>query len=146
MPIRTAEAEWKGNLQEGGGKMKLGSGAYEGPFTFKSRMENGPGTNPEELIGAAHAGCFSMAFSHQLASAGHPPKRVYTKAAVKFEKTDSGFAITRIDLDTEGEVPGISEAKFLELAEAAKKGCPVSKALAGTEIALKARLISAAGA
>lgn len=146
MPVRTAEAEWKGNLQEGGGKMKLGSGAYEGPFTFKSRMENGPGTNPEELIGAAHAGCFSMAFSHQLASAGHPPKRVYTKAAVKFEKTDSGFAITRIDLDTEGEVPGISEAKFLELAEAAKKGCPVSKALAGTEIALKARLISAAGA
>ncbi len=146
MPIRTAEAEWKGNLSEGGGKMKLGSGAYEGPFTFKSRMENGPGTNPEELIGAAHAGCFSMAFSHQLASAGHPPKRVHTKAAVKFEKTDSGFTITRIDLDTEGEVPGISEATFLELAEAAKKGCPVSKALAGTEIVLKARLISSAGA
>ncbi|MGH9326426.1 MAG: OsmC family protein [Terriglobia bacterium] len=146
MPIRTAEAEWKGNLQEGGGKIKLGSGQYEGPFSFKSRMENGPGTNPEELIGAAHAGCFSMAFSHQLASAGHPPRRVHTRADVKFEKTSSGFAITRIDLDTEGEVPGISEAKFQELAEAAKKGCPVSKALAGTEIVLKATLISAAGA
>lgn len=146
MPIRTAEAEWKGNLAEGGGKMKLGSGAYEGPFTFKSRMENGPGTNPEELIGAAHAGCFSMAFSHQLASAGHPPKRVHTKANVDFEKTDAGFAITSIALETEGEVPGISEAKFQELAEAAKKGCPVSKALAGTNITLKAKLVSAAGA
>lgn len=146
MPIRTAEGEWKGTLQEGSGRMKLGSGAFEGPFSFKSRMENGQGTNPEELVGAAHAGCFSMAFSHQLASAGHPAKRIRTKASVNFEKTDSGFAITRIDLDTEGEVPGISEAKFLELAEAAKKGCPVSKALAGTNITLKAKLVSAAGA
>lgn len=141
MPVRNAEAEWKGNLPEGGGKMKLGSGAYEGPFTFKSRMENGPGTNPEELIGAAHAGCFSMAFSHQLATAGFPPKRVHTKAAVNFEKTDSGFAITSITLDTEGEVPGIDDAKFQELAEGAKKGCPVSKALAGTTINLKAKLV-----
>jgi lipoyl-dependent peroxiredoxin len=146
MPIRTAEAEWKGNLQEGSGKMKLGSGAFEGPFTFKSRMENGPGTNPEELIGAAHAGCFSMAFSHQLASAGFTPKRVYTKSSVRFEKTESGFAISQIALETEGEVPGISEAKFLELAEAAKKGCPVSKALAGTNITLSARLVSASHA
>ncbi|MGH9405525.1 MAG: OsmC family protein [Terriglobia bacterium] len=146
MPTRSAEAEWKGNLSDGGGKMKLGSGAFEGPFSFKSRMESGAGTNPEELIGAAHAGCFSMALSHQLASAGHPPKRVHTKAAVKLEKTDSGFAITGIELDTEGEVPGISEAKFLELAEAAKRGCPVSKALAGTNITLRARLLSAAGA
>lgn len=146
MPVRTAEAEWKGNLPEGSGKMKLGSGAYEGPFTFKSRMENGPGTNPEELIGAAHAGCFSMAFSHQLATAGHAPKRVHTSAKVTFEKTDAGFAITSIALETEGEVPGISEAKFQELAEAAKKGCPVSKALAGTNITLKAKLISAASA
>ncbi len=146
MPIRTAEAEWKGNLMEGSGEMKLGTGAYEGPFSFKSRMENGPGTNPEELIAAAHAGCFSMAFSAQLASAGHPPKRVHTKAAVKFEKTDSGFAITSIHLDSEGEVPGITETKFQELAEAAKKGCPVSKALAGTNISLTAKLVSAASA
>lgn len=146
MAVRTAEAEWKGNLAEGGGKMKLGSGAFEGPFSFKSRMENGPGTNPEELIGAAHAGCFSMAFSHQLSTAGHPPKRVHTNAAVTFEKTDAGFTITSIALDTEGEVPGISEAKFQELAEAAKKGCPVSKALAGTTITLKARLVSGASA
>lgn len=146
MPIRTAEAEWKGNLTEGGGKMKLGSGAYEGPFSFKSRMENGPGTNPEELIGAAHAGCFSMAFSHQLATAGFPPKRVHTHANVRFEKGEAGFAISQIALETEGEVPGISDAKFQELAEAAKKGCPVSKALAGTEITLKARLVSASSA
>lgn len=146
MPVRTAEAEWKGNLAEGQGRMKLGSGGYDGPFTFKSRMESGPGTNPEELIGAAHAGCFSMAFSHQLASAGFTPKRIHTKANVRFEKTDAGFAISQIALETEGEVPGISEAKFLELAEAAKKGCPVSKALAGTNIALNARLVSASRA
>jgi lipoyl-dependent peroxiredoxin len=146
MPVRTAEAEWKGTLMEGGGRMKLGSGAFDGPFTFKSRMENGPGTNPEELIGAAHAGCFSMAFSHQLANAGFAPKRVYTKANVRFEKSDAGFAISQVALETEAEVPGISEAKFLELAEAAKKGCPVSKALAGTNITLNARLVSASGA
>ncbi len=146
MAVRTAEAEWKGNLIEGAGKMKLGSGAYEGPFTFKSRMEDGPGTNPEELIGAAHAGCFSMAFSHQLATAGYPPRRVHTQASVRFEKGDAGFSISGIALETEGEVPGISEAKFQELAEAAKKGCPVSKALAGTTITLKAKLVSAAGA
>jgi lipoyl-dependent peroxiredoxin len=146
MPVRTAEAEWKGNLMEGSGRMKLGSGAFDGPFTFKSRMESGPGTNPEELIGAAHAGCFSMAFSHQLASAGFAPKRVRTRANVRFEKSDSGFSISEIGLETEGEVPGISEAKFLELAEAAKKGCPVSKALAGTRITLNAKLVSASSA
>ncbi len=146
MPIRTAEAEWKGDLMEGSGKMRLGTGAYEGPFSFKSRMENGPGTNPEELIAAAHAGCFSMAFSAQITSAGHAPRRIHTKANVKFEKTDGGFAITSIHLDSEGEVPGISEAQFQELAEAAKKGCPVSKALAGTSISLTARLVSTASA
>jgi lipoyl-dependent peroxiredoxin len=146
MPVRTAEAEWKGNLMEGEGRMKLGSGAFDGPFTFKSRMENGPGTNPEELIGAAHAGCFSMALSHQLASAGFTPKRVHTKANVRFEKGDAGFAISQIALETEAEVPGINEAKFLELATAAKNGCPVSKALAGTNITLNARLVSASHA
>jgi osmotically inducible protein OsmC len=146
MPVRTGEAEWKGNLIEGQGRMKLGSGAYEGPFSFRSRMENGPGTNPEELIGAAHAGCFSMAFSYQLASAGFTPKRVHTKANVRFDKVESGFSISQIALETEAEVPGISEAKFQELAESAKSGCPVSKALAGTNITLNARLVSASGA
>ncbi len=141
MPARSAEAEWKGNLMEGQGKMKLGTGAYEGPYTFKSRMENGPGTNPEELIGAAHAGCFSMAFSAGLGKAGFSPKRVRTKAAVHFDKVGDGFAITRIDLETEAVVPGIDNARFLELAEGAKKNCPVSKALAGTQINLKAKLL-----
>ena len=144
MPVRNAEAEWRGNLFEGAGHMKLGTGSYDGPFTFKSRMEDGPGTNPEELIAAAHAGCFSMALSAQLSGAGHPPKRVHTKALVHFDKVEGGFAITSIDLDTEGEVPGIDSAKFEELAQAAKKGCPVSKALAATKINLKATLVSAA--
>ncbi len=144
MPVRYAEAEWKGNLMEGSGKMKLGSGTYDGPFSFKSRMADGAGTNPEELIGAAHAGCFSMAFSAQLSNAGFPPKRVHTKAAVHFTKSDAGFSISSIDLETEGEVPGIDHTKFQELAEGAKKGCPVSKALAGTTINLKATLIAAA--
>jgi lipoyl-dependent peroxiredoxin len=145
MPVRNAEAEWKGNLPEGQGRMKLGSGAYEGTYTFKSRMENGPGTNPEELIGAAHAGCFSMALSHQLATAGFTPKRVHTNAVVHFDKVEGGFAITRIDLTTEAEVPGIDNAKFQELAEGAKKGCPVSKALAGTQINLQAQLAATTG-
>lgn len=144
MPVRNAEAEWKGDLMQGSGHMRLGTGAYEGPFSFKSRMEEGPGTNPEELIGAAHAGCFSMAFSAQLAKAGFTPRRVHTKAAVHFDKVEGGFAITRVELETEGDVPGIDNAKFQELAEAAKKGCPVSKALAGTSITLKATLGSAA--
>ena len=144
MPIRTAEAEWKGNLLQGQGRMKLGTGAFEGPFSFKSRMEEGTGTNPEELIGAAHAGCFSMAFSATLEKAGFAPKRVHTKAGVRFDKVEGGFAITGIELTTEAEVPGIDQAKFQELAGAAKAGCPVSKALAGTSITLKATLISAA--
>jgi lipoyl-dependent peroxiredoxin len=141
MPVRNAEAEWKGNLMEGSGHMKMASGSYDGPFTFKSRMESGPGTNPEELIAAAHAGCFSMAFSATLAKAGFAPKRVHTKAAVRFEKVGDGFAITQIDLSTEGEVPGIDNAKFQELAQGAKAGCPVSKALAGTKINLAAKLV-----
>lgn len=140
MPVRSAEAEWKGNLLEGSGHMKMGN-SYDGPFTFKSRMENGPGTNPEELIAAAHSGCYSMAFSATLAKNGFAPKRVHTKANVKFEKVGDGFSITNIELDTEGEVPGIDAAKFQELAEAAKKGCPVSRALTGTNITLKAKLV-----
>lgn len=143
MPVRNAEAEWKGTLLEGQGHMKMGT-AYDGPFTFKSRMESGAGTNPEELIAAAHAGCFSMAFSAGLSKVGFTPKRVHTKAAVHFDKVPEGFAITSIDLQTEAEVPGIDNAKFQELAEGAKNGCPVSKALAGTKITLNARLVSAA--
>ncbi|HLY59548.1 MAG TPA: OsmC family protein [Terriglobia bacterium] len=140
MPVRNAEAEWKGNLLEGSGHMKIGN-SYDGPFTFKSRMEEGPGTNPEELIAAAHSGCFSMAFSATLGKAGFAPKRVHTTASVHFEKVADGFAIASIDLATEAEVPGIDNAKFQELAEGAKKGCPVSKALAATKINLQAKLL-----
>ncbi len=140
MPVRSAEAEWKGNLLEGSGHMKMGT-SYDGPFTFKSRMEDGAGTNPEELIAAAHAGCFSMAFSAGLSKAGFTPKRVHTKAGVHFEKMPEGFSIMSIDLQTEAEVPVIDNAKFQELAEAAKKGCPVSRALAGAKINLQAKLL-----
>jgi osmotically inducible protein OsmC len=141
MPIRKSEAAWQGNLMEGNGHMRLGTGAYDGPFSFQSRMENGDGTNPEELIAAAHAGCFSMAFSAGLAKAGFTPKRVHTTASVHFDKVETGFAITGIDLEMEADVPGLDEAKFLEVAQGAKKGCPVSRALAATPITLKARLI-----
>ena len=139
--VRTSEAEWKGSLPEGGGTMKLGSGAYQGAYSFKSRFESGTGTNPEELIGAAHAGCFSMALSHGLSQAGHTPKRVHTTAKVHLDKAGGGFAITKIELDCEAEVPGIDEATFRQQAETAKTNCPVSKALAGTDIALNARLV-----
>jgi len=142
MPVRQAEALWEGNLLKGKGKMKLGSGAFEGAFSFASRFENGTGTNPEELIGAAHAGCFSMALSFMLEKAGYSPERVHTVARVHIDKAGEGFRITAIELDTEARIPGIDEKKFLEQAEAAKKGCPVSQALAGTEISLKARLLS----
>lgn len=143
MPTRNSSAVWEGDLKSGKGRMKLGSGAYEGTYSFQSRFENGQGTNPEELIAAAHAGCFSMALSHRLASNGFTPKSVKTSAKANLEKVGDGFKITWIELDTEGEVPGIDEKKFLEHAEAAKKGCPVSQALAGTEIRLKARLLAA---
>jgi osmotically inducible protein OsmC len=123
--------------------MKLGSGAYEGAYTFKSRMEDGAGTNPEELIAAAHAGCYSMALSATLAGAGFTPTSVETTAKVKFEKVEAGFAITGITLVTVADVPGISESVFLEKAGAAKEGCPVSKALKSVEITLDARLASA---
>jgi lipoyl-dependent peroxiredoxin len=141
MATRSSSAEWRGNLKDGSGKMRLGSGAYEGAFSFASRFENGTGTNPEELIAAAHAGCFSMALSHGLAQAGHAPKRVATTARVHLEKVEGGFGITRIELQCEAEVPGIDEATFRQQAEAAKQGCPVSKALAGTQISLQAKLV-----
>jgi osmotically inducible protein OsmC len=140
MPTRTADAEWRGDLRGGAGTMKLPSGAYQGPYTFASRFEEGQGSNPEELIAAAHAGCFSMAFSNGLAQAGFTPTRVHTTARVT---VIAGQGITKIELDTEGEVPGIDAAKFQELAEAAKQNCPVSKALASVpEIQLNAKLVS----
>jgi len=141
MPVRNAEAVWEGNLLKGKGKMKLGSGAFEGAYSFSSRFENGLGTNPEELIGAAHAGCFSMALSFMLEQAGYTPERVHTSAKVHVDKVGDGFKITVIELECQGKIPGIDEKTFLEKAEAAKKGCPVSQALSGTEIRLKAMLV-----
>jgi osmotically inducible protein OsmC len=139
MPTRTADAEWSGNLREGKGTMRLPSGAYTGPYTFASRFEEGQGSNPEELIAAAHAGCFSMAFSNGLAQAGFTPTRVHTTAKVT---VIAGQGITKIELESEGEVPGIDDAKFQELAAVAKENCPVSKALASVpEISLNARLV-----
>lgn len=140
MPTRKAQARWEGKVSEGKGTMKLGSGAFEGSYSFKSRFEDGKGTNPEELIGAAHAGCFSMALSLFLEKAGNPPDWIETEAKVHIEKQGEGFAITAIELATEARVPGIEEKAFQEQAEAAKKNCPVSKALAGTEIKLSASL------
>ena len=144
MALRTASAVWEGDLKGGKGKMKLGSGAFEGAYSFASRFESGTGTNPEELIGAAHAGCYSMALSHLLASKGFTPKRVATTADVKLEKVGDGFKITNINLKMEADVPKIDEKTFMETAEAAKKGCPVSQALAGISITLQAKLLSAA--
>ncbi len=141
MPIRTASAIWEGDLKGGVGRMKLGSGAYEGAYSFGSRFEEAAGTNPEELIAAAHAGCFSMALAASLGRAGFTPKRVSTNARAHLEKLESGFAITRIELVTEAEVPGIDDDAFQAQAESAKANCPVSKALAGVEIALDAKLV-----
>jgi osmotically inducible protein OsmC len=131
MAVRGASAEWTGSLKEGAGKMRLDSGAFEGPFSFVSRFETGPGTNPEELIGAAHAGCFSMALAAALGRAGHNPTSIRTTAKVHLGTSDAGPSITRIDLDVVGEVPGIDAATFQQHAEGAKKGCVVSRALAG---------------
>jgi len=140
MPVRKASAVWEGSLKEGRGTVALGSGAFEGRYSFGSRFEEAGGTNPEELIGAAHAGCFSMALSGGLGRSGFTPKRVATSAKVYLEKVGEAFKITRIELDNESEIPGIDEATFREHAEKAKAGCPVSQALAGVEISLTARL------
>jgi osmotically inducible protein OsmC len=138
MAIRESSAIWKGSLTEGSGSMRLGSGAYEGAFSRASRFEDGPGTNPEELIGAAHAGCFSMYLSLILSKAGHVPTRIDTTAKVHLGE---GPKITLIELSTVGEVSGIDEKTFTEFAEQAKKGCPVSQALAAVDMNLKARLV-----
>ncbi len=137
MSIRNAEAVWTGTLKEGKGALKVGSGAFEGSYTWASRFAEAPGTNPEELIGAAHAGCFSMFLSGLLTKAGYAPTRIQTTAKVHLE---AGPTITLIELDTLAEVPGLDEKTFQEQAEAAKKSCPVSKALASVEVRLSARL------
>jgi len=138
---RTSEARWSGDLKAGRGNIKLGSGAFEGPYSFASRFENGTGTNPEELLGAAHAACFSMALSLALSLAGHVPTSVTTTATVHLEKSGAGFAITGIDLKTRGVVPGIAGPEFTRLAEETKTGCIVSRALASVPMRLDAQLL-----
>jgi osmotically inducible protein OsmC len=140
MPVRKSEAVWQGTLKEGSGTMRLASGRYEGPYTYSSRFEEAAGTNPEELIGAAHAGCFSMFLAALLGDNGYPAERIHTTAAVRLGE---GPTITKIELDTEAVVPGVDDALFQEMAAQAKAACPVSKALAAVpEITLNARLAS----
>ena len=141
MAVRKAEAVWQGSLKDGKGTMKLGSGAFEGAYSFSSRFEEGTGTNPEELIGAAHAGCYSMALSAELGKAGITPERIFTKAEVTLGKVGEKSRITTIHLDTEVKVSGIDAAKFQEIAAATKEGCPVSAALTGVNITLTARMV-----
>jgi osmotically inducible protein OsmC len=131
MAVRNAEAEWNGSLKEGNGRVKLGSGAFEGQYSFSSRFESGTGTNPEELVGAAHAGCFTMALSAGLGKAGLTPTRLHTTAKVHLGAVEGAPTITQIDLDVTGEVPGIDAATFTKHAEDAKKGCLISRALSG---------------
>lgn len=143
MATRSATAQWQGNLEQGSGKMALGTGAFEGPYTFESRFEEGTGTNPEELIAAAHAGCFSMALSLALSEAGTPPESIDTEAELQLRRGDAGPYIAGIRLTTRGRVPGIDAAAFEQAAESAKEGCIVSKALAGVDdITLDAALES----
>ncbi len=141
MPGRIAQAVWKGDLQSGAGRVKLGSGAFEGAYSYKSRFESGTGTNPEELLGAAHAGCFTMALSAALSREGFKVNSVDTTATVHLEKTEAGNTITHIDLVTKGDVEGIDEAKFKAAAEAAKTGCIVSRALAAVPMTVDASLV-----
>ena len=141
MPTRNAQATWTGNLKEGSGSIKLGSGAFEGKYSFGTRFEGAPGTNPEELVGAAHAGCYSMALAAGLGKNGFNPQTVHTTAAVTLEKVGEGFKITKIKLVSEANVPNIDNAKFQEIAIATKSGCPISQALAATPIELEAKLV-----
>ena len=141
MAVRKAEAVWEGKLRDGKGTMKFGSGAFEGAYSFSSRFEEGTGTNPEELIGAAHAGCYSMALSGALEKAGYTAKRISTEAAVTLGKVGEKSRITDIALNVEANVPGISEDEFEKLAQATKSDCPVSAALTGVNITLQAKLL-----
>lgn len=140
MPVRKAHARWNGDLKSGDGRFSTGSGSFEGAYSFGTRFEDEPGTNPEELIGAAHAGCFSMAFAANVAKAGYSPSRVETNAKVHLSKSDDGFTITQIELMMEADIEGLDEEAFQEFAEGAKNNCPVSRALAGVDITLDARL------
>lgn len=142
MAKRKASAAWKGTLKEGTGSVALGSGAFQGTYSFQSRFESGPGTNPEELIGGALAGCFSMALAHGLEEAGYTPEKIETTAYVSFDPAGEGFKITTILLETQGTVPDIKEEAFLEHAKKAKENCPAAQALAGADIDVKARVQS----
>ena len=143
MPTRTGSAAWRGDLQAGDGDLKVGDGVFEGAYSFQSRFEEGDGTNPEELIGAAHAACFAMAFSDILATNGHAPESVDASARVVLKEVDGAPTIARIELRAEGSVPGIEEDEYQRLAEEAKRDCPVSRALASVpEIRLEATLRS----
>jgi osmotically inducible protein OsmC len=137
---RNASAQWNGDLKSGLGSIRLGSGAFEGKYSFGTRFEGAPGTNPEELLGAAHAGCFSMALSLGLAQAGHTPVRIGTTATVQMERVNEKMTIVGIALVTEAEVPGISKAEFQKIAEATKEGCIISRALAAVPMSLTASL------
>ena len=140
---RQAEADWNGGIMDGKGKVKLGSGAFEGAYSFKSRFseDEGTATNPEELIAAAHAGCYTMALSGNLGKAGYTPTNIHTTANVKIEKQGDGFVIPNIDLVTEAKVDGIEDEEFQKIAEETKKTCPVSQVLSGADISLKASLV-----
>jgi osmotically inducible protein OsmC len=140
---RKAEARWAGDLKSGTGTLKVESGAFEGPYSASSRFETGAGTNPEELIGAAHAGCFSMALAHALSGAGHTVTSITTTATVHLTKGDKGYGISGIDLATRGVVPGLPEAEFKRFAEETRVGCIVSRALAAVPTQLDAQLSSA---
>ncbi|MGD8566834.1 MAG: OsmC family protein [Gammaproteobacteria bacterium] len=140
MPIRVSKAQWTGGLKNGKGKMQLGSGVFEGPYSFGSRFESENGSNPEELIAAAHAGCFSMALSMILEDAGHTPEMIDTQASVHLDPKNGGFKISRIDLETRAQVPGMDKDTFDKCAQTAKVDCPVSHALKGVEISLKAQM------
>ena len=141
MAVATAEAVWEGSLKEGKGSMKLGSGAFNGAYSFRTRFEGAPGTNPEELIGAAHAGCFSMALSGQLGTAGLVAESIHTTATVTMEKTDAGFTVTEVHLDVKAKVPGASQDAFATATNNAKSGCPISRLL-NAKITMEATLES----
>ncbi|MGH2606736.1 MAG: OsmC family protein [Anaerolineales bacterium] len=143
MPDRYAEAVWEGDLKQGSGRMKLPAAGVEGRYTYRSRFEDGPGTNPEELLAAAHAGCFSMALAGNVGKAGFTPSRITTKATVTADRVEGRFTVTGILLETSAQVPGMEAAKFQELAEDAKVNCPISRALAGIPMQLSAQLESA---
>jgi lipoyl-dependent peroxiredoxin len=142
MPVREADAQWEGSLQDGKGTMRFGSGAFEGQYTASSRFEDGTGTNPEELIAAAHAACYSMALAGGLSKADHVPESVQTTAHVHIDRQDGGYAITHIELACQARVPGIDESMFQEIAQATRTDCPVSRALSAVPIDLHATLVS----